>query len=74
MFSSDQKAGYTPWKLEGIEPKNVGMDKATVMSVLELMDDEMMFEWSYCLRADTCLCADELYALVGEYLGSVYAD
>ncbi|MCI7552060.1 MAG: hypothetical protein MSS97_07040 [Arcanobacterium sp.] len=74
MFSSDQKAGYTPWKLEGIEPKNVGMDKSTVMTLLDLMDDEMIFEWSYRVRTDTRPCADKLYALVGEYLGSVYAD
>lgn len=50
------------------------MDEDTVMSVLELMDDEMIFEWSYRLRADTRPCAEELYALVGEYLGSAYAD
>lgn len=74
MFSPDQKTGYTPWKQEGIEPKNVGMDKATVMTLLELMDDEMIFEWSYRLRTDDRTGAAELYALVRGYLDQVYAD
>lgn len=73
MFSPDQKAGYTPWKLGGIEPKNAGMDKATVITLLELMDDEMIFEWSYCLRTDTRPGAADLYALVRCYLEQVYA-
>lgn len=73
MFSPDQKAGCTPWKLGGIEPENVGMDKATVMTLLELMDDEMIFEWSYRLRTDTRPGATELYALVRCYLEQIYA-
>ena len=28
------------------------MDKVTVMQVLVLMDEEMVFEWSYQLRRD----------------------
>lgn len=73
MFSPDQKAGCTPWKLGGIEPENVGIDKATVMTLLELMDDEMIFEWSYRLRTDTRPGATELYALVRCYLEQIYA-
>lgn len=74
MFSPDQKAGYTPWTLEGIDSKNVGMNKATVMTLLELMDDEMIFEWSYRLRTDTRPGAAELYALVRCYLERAYPD
>lgn len=44
------------------------MDEATVMTVLDLMDDEMIFEWSYRLRTDTRPGAAELYALVRDYL------
>ncbi len=49
------------------------MDKATVMTLLELMDDEMIFEWSYRLRTDTRPGATELYALVRCYLEQIYA-
>lgn len=44
------------------------MDEHTVMAVLELMDDEMIFEWSYRLRTDTRPGAAELYELVRAYL------
>lgn len=44
------------------------------MTLLELMDDEMMFEWSYRLRTDTRPGVAELYALLRCYLNRVYAD
>lgn len=44
------------------------------MTLLELMDDEMIFEWSYRLRTDDRTGAAELYALVRGYLDQVYAD
>lgn len=44
------------------------------MTVLELMDDEMIFAWSYRLRAGIRPGAAELYALVRCYLDQVYAD
>lgn len=43
------------------------------MTLLELMDDEMIFEWSYRLRTDTRPGATELYALVRCYLEQIYA-
>ena len=49
------------------------MDENTVITVLDLMDDEMIFEWSYRLRTDTRPGAAELYALVRGYLEQVYA-
>ncbi|HAT6583150.1 TPA: hypothetical protein JAK83_002767 [Corynebacterium striatum] len=48
------------------------MDKATVMQVLELMDEETVFEWSYQLRRDPRPRAQELYALVVEYLAQSF--
>jgi hypothetical protein len=50
------------------------MDEETVMAVLDLMDDEMIFEWSYRLRTDTRPGTAELYALVRDYLDQAYAD
>ncbi|WP_156181340.1 hypothetical protein [Actinobaculum suis] len=50
------------------------MDEETVMAVLELMDDEMIFEWSYRLRTDTRPGAAELYELVRGYLERAYLD
>ncbi|WOH93775.1 hypothetical protein [Corynebacterium urealyticum] len=44
------------------------MDKATVIQVLGLLDEEMVFEWSYQLRCDPRPQAQELYELVREYL------
>ena len=49
------------------------MDEETVMAVLDLMDDEMIFEWSYRLRTDDRTGAAKLYALVRGYLEQVYA-
>lgn len=48
------------------------MDEATVMAVLDLMDDEMIFEWSYRLRTDDRTGAVELYALVRGYLDDTF--
>lgn len=48
------------------------MDEATVMAVLDLMDDEMIFEWPYRLRTDTRPRAAELYALVRGYLDHAF--
>lgn len=48
------------------------MDEETVMAVLDLMDDEMIFEWSYRLRTDTRPDATELYALVRGYLDHAF--
>lgn len=44
------------------------MDKATVMQMLGLMEEEMVFEWSYQLRNDPRPRAQELYELMLEYL------
>lgn len=44
------------------------MNKATVMQMLGLMDDELVFEWSYQLRCDPHPGAQELYELVREFL------
>ncbi|OSQ08531.1 hypothetical protein, partial [Corynebacterium diphtheriae] len=43
-----------------------------VMAVLDLMDDEMIFEWSYRLRTDDRTDATELYALVRGYLDHAF--
>lgn len=48
------------------------MDEETVMAVLDLMDDEMIFEWSYRLRTDDRTDATELYALVRGYLDHAF--
>ncbi|MGK2351615.1 hypothetical protein [Cutibacterium sp. V947] len=48
------------------------MDKATVMQVLGLMDEEMVFEWSYQLRCDPRPQAQELYELVLKYLAQSF--
>lgn len=48
------------------------MDEATVMQVLGLMDEEMVFEWSYQLRRDPRPGAQELYELVLEYLAQSF--
>lgn len=50
------------------------MDVETVITLLDLMDDEMIFEWSYRLRTDPRPGATELYTLVRRYLEQVYAD
>ncbi|WP_268906087.1 hypothetical protein [Corynebacterium diphtheriae] len=42
------------------------------MAVLDLMDDEMIFEWSYRLRTDDRTDATELYALVRGYLDRAF--
>lgn len=44
------------------------MDEATVKQVLELMDDELVFEISYRLRDDLRPEAAALYTLVRQYL------
>lgn len=48
------------------------MDKATVMQMLGLMDEEMVFEWSYQLRCDPHPQAQELYELVRGYLAQSF--
>jgi hypothetical protein len=48
------------------------MDEETVMAVLDLMDDEMIFEWSYRLRTDDRTGAAKLYALVRGYLDHAF--
>ncbi len=48
------------------------MDKATVMQVFGLMDEEMVFEWSYQLRRDPRPRAQELYELMCEYLAQSF--
>ncbi len=48
------------------------MDKATVMQVLELMDEEMVFEWRYRLRCDPRSRARDLYELVRGFLAQSF--
>lgn len=48
------------------------MDEETVMAVMDLMDDEIIFEWSYRLRPDDRTGAAELYALVRGYLDHTF--
>lgn len=48
------------------------MDEATVMQVLGLMDEELMFEWSYQLRRDPHPRAQEPSDLVREYLAQSF--
>lgn len=44
------------------------MDKATVTMLLDVMSDEMIYEWSYELRDDTRADAQTLLEIVVEYL------
>lgn len=48
------------------------MDEVTVVQVLELMDEEMVFEWSYQLRCDPRPQTQELYELVCEFLAQPF--
>lgn len=48
------------------------MDETTVMQMLGLMDEELVFEWSYQLRCDPRPRAQELYELVREYLAQSF--
>ncbi|HAT1145927.1 TPA: hypothetical protein JAJ60_002417 [Corynebacterium striatum] len=48
------------------------MDETTTMQMLELMDEELVFEWSYQLRCDPRPQAQELYELVLEYLAQSF--
>lgn len=45
------------------------MDKTTVMTMLGVMADEMIFEWSYQLRDDPRPEARQVYQVVREYAG-----
>ncbi len=68
MFSPDQEAVYTPLTIRPPRGRLTAVDKATVVQVLGLMDEEMIFEWSYQLRGDLRPEAHELYELIREYL------
>ncbi|HCG2965532.1 hypothetical protein ACL1IX_09430 [Corynebacterium striatum] len=48
------------------------MDETTTMQMLELMDEELVFEWSYQLRCDPRPQSQELYELVLEYLAQSF--
>ncbi|CAB1016591.1 hypothetical protein FRC0505_02333 [Corynebacterium diphtheriae] len=48
------------------------MDETTVMQMLELMDEELVFEWSYQLRCDPRPQAQELYELVRGFLAQSF--
>lgn len=43
-----------------------------MMQMLELMDEELVFEWSYQLRCDPRPQSQELYELVREYLAQSF--